>query len=216
MEDPRWLDADEMRAWMAFLTSRALLNRRLDQYLKADSGISHLQYDVLARLSWVPERELRMTELADGMVNSKSGTTYQVTQLEKAGLVRRRSSPEDGHAVYACLTDAGMRLMEKTAPGYVALVRELLIDVLTREQLSALADGLGEVSRRMLASSPDDPPTRSARAQALTLALSPHHGLRAAHLRTDQDWPGRLPAPGSQVEHHRATARQRWARGRAW
>jgi DNA-binding MarR family transcriptional regulator len=177
MEDPRWLDEDEMRAWLAFLTARALLNRSLDQYLKADSGISHLQYDILARLSSVPERELRMTELADGVLNSKSGTTYQVTQLEKAGLVQRRSSADDGHAVYACLTDAGVRLLEKTAPGYVALVRELLIDVLTREQLSALADGLGEVSRRMLASSPEGPAARSAPAKALALMLSPHHGL---------------------------------------
>ena len=182
MADPRWLDEDEMRAWLAFLTARALLNRSLDQYLKADSGISHLQYDILARLSSVPERELRMTELADGVLNSKSGTTYQVTQLEKAGLVRRRSCAEDSHAVYACLTDAGLRLLEKAAPGYVALVRELLIDVLTREQLSALADGLGEASRRMLLSSPDGPAARSASAEALALLLSPSDRLPAGRL----------------------------------
>src|ERR1700681_1342959 len=99
MADPRWLNEDEMRAWLAFLTARPLLNRRLAQQLKADSGISHLQYDILARLSAVPEREQRMTELSDGVLNSKSGLTYQVTQLEKAGLVRRRSCPGDGHAV---------------------------------------------------------------------------------------------------------------------
>jgi DNA-binding MarR family transcriptional regulator len=171
--DPRWLDEDEMRAWLAFLTTRALLNRHLDQYLKAESGISHLQYDILARLSSVPERELRMTELADGVSNSKSGTTYQVAQLEKAGLVRRRSCPDDAHAVFACLTDAGMRLLERAAPGYVALVRELLIDVLTREQVLALADGLGEVSRRMLVSPVDGPAARSEQAAALARMLSP-------------------------------------------
>ena len=179
VEDPRWLNEDEMRAWLAFLAAGELLNRRLDQQLKADSGLSHLQYEILARLSRVPERELRMTELADGVLNSKSGTTYQVTQLEKAGLVRRRSCPGDGHAVYACLTDAGARLLEEAAPGHVALVRELLIDVLTLEQLSALADGLGEVSRRMLVSPPDGPAARSAQAAALARMLSPHHGLRA-------------------------------------
>jgi DNA-binding MarR family transcriptional regulator len=173
MEDPRWLNEDEMRAWLAFLTAGELLNRRLDQQLKADSGLSHLQYEIIARLSKAPERELRMTELADGVLNSKSGTTYQVTQLEKAGLVRRRSCPGDGHAVYACLTDAGARLVEEAAPGHVALVRELLIDVLTREQLSALADGLGEVSRRMLVSPPDGPAARSAQAAALAQILSP-------------------------------------------
>jgi DNA-binding MarR family transcriptional regulator len=176
MEDPRWLDEDEMRAWLAFLSARALLNRRLDQYLKADQGISHLQYDILARLSSVPERELRMTELADGVLNSKSGTTYQVTQLEKAGLVSRRSSADDAHAVYACLTEAGVRLLEQAAPGYVALVRELLIDVLTREQLAALADGLGEASRRMLVSASDGAGARSASADALARMLLPRHG----------------------------------------
>ena len=173
MPDPRWLNDDEMRAWLAFLTARALLNRRLDQQLKTDSGLSHLQYDILARLSSVPERELRMTELADGVLNTKSGTTYQVTQLEKAGLVRRRFCPDDGHAVFACLTDAGVRLLEEAAPGYVALVRELLIDVLTPEQLSALADGLGEVSRRMLVSPAGGLAARSAQAAALAEILSP-------------------------------------------
>jgi DNA-binding MarR family transcriptional regulator len=176
MEDPRWLDQEELRAWLAFLSARALLNRRLDQYLKAGNGISHLQYDILARLSSVPERELRMTELADGVLNSKSGTTYQVTQLEKAGLVRRRFCADDAHAVYACLTEAGLRLLEQAAPGYVALVRELMIDVLTREQLSALADGLGEVSRRMLISAPDGSAARSASGDALAQLLSPQHG----------------------------------------
>jgi DNA-binding MarR family transcriptional regulator len=173
MADPRWLNEDEMRAWLAFLTAGELLSRRLDQQLKADSGLSHLQYEILARLSRGPERELRMTELADGVLSSKSGTTYQVTQLEKAGLVRRRSCPGDGHAVYACLTEAGARLLEEAAPGHVALVRELLIDVLTGEQISALADGLGEVSRRMLVAPPDGPAARSAAVAALAQLLSP-------------------------------------------
>jgi len=173
MEDPRWLNENEMRAWLAFLTAGELLSRRLDQQLKADSGLSHLQYSILSRLSRVPERELRMTELADGVVNSKSGTTYQVTQLEKAGLVRRRSCPGDGHAVYACLTDAGARLLQEAAPGHVALVRELLIDVLTPGQISALADALGEVSRRMLVSPADGLAARSEQASALARMLSP-------------------------------------------
>jgi DNA-binding MarR family transcriptional regulator len=97
---------------------------------------------------------MRMTELADALLNSKSGLTYQVSQLEKAGLVRRRSCTSDDRAVYAVLTPAGKRLLEQAAPGHVALVRELLIDVLTPEQRAALADGLGEASRRMLDRTP--------------------------------------------------------------
>ncbi|TQE28279.1 MarR family transcriptional regulator [Streptomyces ipomoeae] len=103
----------------------------------------------MARLSGAPDRELRMTELADALVNSKSGLTYQIGQMEKAGLVRRRFCPSDERAVYAVLTGEGMALLEQAAPGHVELVRDLLMDVLTPDQVRALADGLGEVTRRM-------------------------------------------------------------------
>ncbi|MEV7096677.1 MarR family transcriptional regulator [Amycolatopsis sp. NPDC051045] len=151
MGRPRWLNAQEKRAWNAFFGTYELLNRRLDQQLKQDSGISHLQYVILARLSGAPDRELRMTELACAVSTPKSGLSYQIGQLERAGLVRRRACESDPRAVYAVLTEAGTALLERAAPGHVALVRELLIDVLTPGQLDALADGLGEANRRMLA-----------------------------------------------------------------
>lgn len=149
-----WLDDDEMRTWQAFLAASALVDRRLDQQLREEAGISHLQYEILVRLAATGDHELRMTELADAVLNSKSGLTYQVSQLEKAGLVRRRPCTRDDRAVYAVLTPAGKRLLERAAPGHVALVRELLVDVLTPEQRAAIADGLGEVSRRMLERTP--------------------------------------------------------------
>jgi DNA-binding MarR family transcriptional regulator len=147
----RWLNEEEKSAWTAFTTAHALLYRRLEHRLKREFCLSGLQYEILARLSEAPDRELRMAELACALVNSKSGLTYQVGQLEKAGLVRRRTCPSDERAVYAVLTDEGMALLERAAPGHVDLVRELLIDVLTPEQVRALADGLGEASRRMAA-----------------------------------------------------------------
>src|SRR5690348_5045689 len=146
----KWLDDEEMRAWHAFLAASALVDRRLDQQLKEDAGISHLQYEILVRLSARCDHEMRMTELAGALLNSKSGLTYQVSQLEKAGLVRRRACTSDDRAIYAVLTPAGKKLLDRAAPGHVALVRELLIDVLTPEQLEALADGLSEASRRIL------------------------------------------------------------------
>ncbi|MFF5486722.1 MarR family winged helix-turn-helix transcriptional regulator [Streptomyces virginiae] len=149
MAEPRWLDDREMRAWSGFLAASALVNRRLDQQLKDEAGLSHPQYEILVRLAAAPGRELRMTELANGLINSKSGLTYQVTQMEKAGLVRRRSCPSDVRGVFAVLTDAGSAKLEEAAPGHVATVREILVDVLTTEQLDALADGLGEVGRRL-------------------------------------------------------------------
>ncbi|MEV6397422.1 MarR family transcriptional regulator [Streptomyces sp. NPDC051907] len=145
MGDTKWLDDVEMRAWQGFLAAGALLNRRIEQQLKSDAGLSHAQYEILARLSDAPDGELRMTELADALFTSKSGLTYLVTQMEKAGLVCRRSCPSDVRGVLASLTDAGRERLAQAAPGHVALVRARLIDVLDRRQLAVLADGLAEV-----------------------------------------------------------------------
>ncbi|MFD8703872.1 MarR family winged helix-turn-helix transcriptional regulator [Kitasatospora sp. NPDC059648] len=149
MNEPRWLDRDEMAAWRGFVVASNLLNRRLERQLKEDSGLSHQQYEILVHLSAAPGDSLRMTELADKLVTSKSGLTYQVTQLERMGLVARRSCPSDVRGVIAELTDQGREMLRQAAPGHVALVRELLIDVLTREQLAVLAEGLGAVSARL-------------------------------------------------------------------
>ncbi|NBH12321.1 MarR family transcriptional regulator [Amycolatopsis sp. SID8362] len=145
------LNTQEKRAWNAFRSSFTLLHQRMDQQLKRDAGLSHLQYEILARLGAAPGRELRMAELACAVSNSKSGLTYQIGQLEQTGLVRRRACESDVRAVYAVLTDEGADLLARATPGHVALVRELLLDVLTPDQLGALADGLGEANRRMLA-----------------------------------------------------------------
>ncbi|MQY18328.1 MarR family winged helix-turn-helix transcriptional regulator [Nocardia macrotermitis] len=149
MNGPRWLDEHEQRAWLAFLTVTGMLSRRLDQQLERDSGLSHLQYEILVRLSAAPDHELRMTELADALLDSKSKLTYQIDRLEQAGLVRRRSCPSDMRAVYAVLTDAGQYTLEEAAPGHVAAVRELFLDPLTPDQLTAIADGLGAVGRKL-------------------------------------------------------------------
>jgi DNA-binding MarR family transcriptional regulator len=148
MSAVKWLDEDEMRAWHSFLAAGALIDRLVDAQLKEAVGLSHPQYEILVRLAGAPDGELRMTELADTLLSSKSGLTYQVTQLEKAGLVERRSCPSDVRGVLAVLTAAGRRRLEQAAPGHVTLVRELLIDVLTPGQLATLAGALGEVSRR--------------------------------------------------------------------
>ncbi|MGA4843446.1 MarR family winged helix-turn-helix transcriptional regulator [Streptomyces sp. G45] len=149
MAETNWLDDDEMAAWQAFLTAGALLDRRIEQQLKDEAGLSHLQYEVLVRLSAAEGGALRMSELADAVITTKSGLTYQITQLEKAGLVRRRSCERDVRGVYAVLTDAGRARLEEAAPGHVAVVRAHLVDVLTADQLAALREGLGEVVRRL-------------------------------------------------------------------
>ncbi|MGW4843845.1 MarR family winged helix-turn-helix transcriptional regulator [Nocardia brasiliensis] len=146
LDEPRWLDDEEMRTWQAFLASTALLNRRIEQQLKEDAHLSHTQYEVLVRLEDAPGDALRMTELSAALFTSKSGLTYQIGQLEKAGFVRRTPAPDDPRGIIATLTPAGRRKLQAAAPGHVALVRELLIDVLTPQQRKAIADGLGKVA----------------------------------------------------------------------
>jgi DNA-binding MarR family transcriptional regulator len=141
----RWLDAEEMRAWQAFLAAGALVGRRVEQQLKEQAGLSHLQYEVLVRLSAADQGEVRMTELADSLFTSKSGLTYQIGQLEKAGLVRRRAC-ELVRGVYACLTDAGRAKLAEIAPGHLAVVREYLVDRLDRGRLTAVAEALETVA----------------------------------------------------------------------
>ncbi|BFV60100.1 MarR family transcriptional regulator [Kitasatospora sp. CMC57] len=151
MDEPRWLDEREMAAWRGFVAASNLIERRLEQQLKESAGLSHTQYEILVQLSAAPDGSLRMTDLADRLVTSKSGLTYQVTQLEKSGLVGRRSCPSDVRGVFAELTEHGWRVLREAAPGHVATVREVLIDVLTPEQLVVLAESLGTVSERLRA-----------------------------------------------------------------
>lgn len=155
MQDPQWLNDREMQTWHSFLAAGALVSREVERHLKHE-GLSHTQYEVLARLSAAPEGAVRMTELADALYTSKSGLNYQITQLEKADLVRRESCPTDVRGVLAVLTDAGRTRLTEIAPGHVATVRRALIDVLTATQQRTIAEGLGEVGRRLT-----PPPSKS-------------------------------------------------------
>ncbi|MFC5832464.1 MarR family winged helix-turn-helix transcriptional regulator [Nonomuraea insulae] len=152
MTDPRWLDATEMAAWRAFLSTSHLLERRIEEQLKAAAGLTHPQYEILVRLADAPGRQMRMTELARGVVVSKSALTYQVTQLEKAGLVERANCPSDDRGVLAVLTEAGMGCLRRVAPGHLEVVRAYLIDRLSREELHAMTSAMQKTEEALRSS----------------------------------------------------------------
>lgn len=131
------------------MLASSLIERQVEQQLRDDGQLSHQQYEVLSRLADAPGGELRMTILADVALTSKSGLTYQVTQLEKAGLVQRRSCAGDDRGVVASLTDAGLERVRATAPGHAALVRELFVDGLSDEEFDGLSKGLGALVDRL-------------------------------------------------------------------
>lgn len=141
----RWLTPEEMRAWRAYISASFLLEDALDRQIQQDAGMSHLYYSILANLSDAPEHRLRMTELAASSKITRSRLTYAVTRLEKDGLVRREQCRWDKRGSVAALTEEGVRVLERTAPGHVRTVRAAVFDQLTPEQVGQLE----EISRRI-------------------------------------------------------------------
>lgn len=149
MGEVRWLDEREMAAWRAFLEAGHRVEQRIERQLRDEAGLSHQQYEILVRLAEAGRTGLRMTELADALITSKSGLTYQIGRLEQRGLVRRESCPGDDRGITAALTDAGRDRLREAAPGHVAAVRAALLDALDPAQLDLLAEALGTVGRRL-------------------------------------------------------------------
>lgn len=135
MTNPQWLTGEEMRAWMAFLETSHLLQRRIDRQLRSAGGLTQPQYELLTRLAEAPGQRRRMAELAEQLVTSPSGVTYQVDQLVKAGLVVREACPDDDRGVVAVITEAGAQRLRQAAPGHVGVVRDYLIDRIGPAQL---------------------------------------------------------------------------------
>src|SRR3954469_8392565 len=105
--ETRWLDPEEQKAWRAWLYSSLLLQDRLDRELTHATGISHSYYEVLVALSEAPERRMRMSELADRCLSSRSRLSHAVSRLEERGWVAREVCVDDGRGLLAVLTDAG-------------------------------------------------------------------------------------------------------------
>jgi DNA-binding MarR family transcriptional regulator len=145
----RWLDAEEQKAWRAYLFSTQLLTDRLDRDLTSATGISHAYYEILVALSETPGRSLRMSELADRCLSSRSRLSHAVSRLEERGWMRRQVCPEDGRGQLAVLTDEGFAALEAAAHVHVESVRTHLFDQLTPEQIASIRD-VGETLLRHL------------------------------------------------------------------
>jgi DNA-binding MarR family transcriptional regulator len=134
----KWLTAAEVDSWLSVVRMMTWLPWSIDQQLRRDSDLAMVEYQVLARLSNSPQRTLRMSLLADLVNSSLSRLSHLVKRLEERGLVRREPDPTDGRFTNAILTDEGFRTLAEAAPGHVAHVRSLVIDVLSPEQLRRL------------------------------------------------------------------------------
>src|SRR3954469_7981996 len=102
---PRSLNAAELGAYFALIEVSSLLRHAIEQQLRDAGDLSYVQFQLLARLGDEPTGSLRMTDLADGVVYSRSGLTYQAGLLEKVGLVTRSPSPDDERRVTGTITE---------------------------------------------------------------------------------------------------------------
>jgi DNA-binding MarR family transcriptional regulator len=133
-----WLTTAEVDSWLSLVRLMTWLPWSIDQQLRRDSGLAMVEYQVMARLSQGPGRTMRMGSLADLANASLSRLSHLVKRLEGRGFVRREPDPADGRFTNAILTAKGLQALTGAAPGHVAHVRSLVIDVLSPEQLRRL------------------------------------------------------------------------------
>lgn len=161
MDATRWLDEREDRAWRGYRRMRRLLDLELARQLTQDAGLSEADYDVLSDLSETPQGRLRLRELADRMLWSRSRLSHHLTRMQQRGLVTREECADDARGSVVVLTPAGRQAIGSAAPGHVAAVRRHLIDLLTPAEIEALG--------------------------ALTHRVVDHLGRRAPHPRHDPE-----------------------------
>jgi DNA-binding MarR family transcriptional regulator len=167
------LDPEELGAYFVLMEAVSLLQHQVEQQLRAEGGISYIQFQLLARLADSP---LTMTELADGVVYSRSGLTYQAGLLENAGLISRGPSSGDDRATLVTITDNGLTLLGRVLPGHIQVTRRLLFDPLSGDDLRHLGGIMTRVRDHMRA----QPPRSAAPRKRRPTSTSPPPAAAAA------------------------------------
>jgi DNA-binding MarR family transcriptional regulator len=138
--EPRWLDPEERRTWIAWVLSTRLLWEELERDLQRDADMPYSYYEILVMLSETPGRAVRMSELADATQSSRSRLSHAIARLEALGWVRREVCANDRRGWLAVLTEKGFAAIEAAAPDHVESVRRHLFDCLSPEQQRQLFD----------------------------------------------------------------------------
>ena len=146
--EPKWLNPREMKAWRSYI----IASRRLLEALESDldgHDLSMPDYEVLAQLSDAPDRRMRMSELAEIAMLSKSRLSHRMKVMEKSGWVRREVCPDDKRGSFAVMTEKGWRAIVKAAPDHVASVRNRFVDNLTLKEQEELAKIFDRVTTKL-------------------------------------------------------------------
>ncbi|RKS72469.1 DNA-binding MarR family transcriptional regulator [Motilibacter peucedani] len=135
---PERLSSGEIAVWRKFLRAHATVVRQLEADLLGAHSLPLASYDVLVQLVEAPEHKLRMTELADAVLLSRSGLTRLVDRLEREGLVTREACVSDARGLFAVLTQAGYDRLRSATGTHLRGVSELVVSKLDPEDLAAL------------------------------------------------------------------------------
>lgn len=163
------LDPRELSTYFALMEAVGVLQHHVEQQLRAEGGISYVQFQVLARLADA-DSPLTMTQLADGAVYSRAGLTYQAGLLEKAGLITRGAFAGDERAVLVTITDKGRELVGGVLPGHIQVVRRLLFDPLSADDLEHLGEIMTRVRDHVRTQPPRSAAPRKRRGEATSSA----------------------------------------------
>jgi DNA-binding MarR family transcriptional regulator len=139
------LSAQQLGAWRTFLRAHAQVTRRLEADLLAEHDLPLAWYDVLVQLVEAPDHRLRMTELADRVLLSRSGLTRLVDRMERDGLVRREACDSDARGLFAVLTDEGYDRLRQASRTHLRGVHDYVISRLTAQELTQLGVLLGKL-----------------------------------------------------------------------
>lgn len=155
------VEGDRLAAYFTMMEVGSLLQQAVARQLREDGDLSPVQFQILATLADGPAGGQRMTDIADKIVYSRSGFTYQASQLERRGLITRTPARDDERSTVVRLTPEGQAVLDGVMPGHVELVQRLFFDAMPDADLSTLQRVLVPVRDRLRQA-----PPRSARPRA--------------------------------------------------
>lgn len=150
----RWLNEEEQVSWRAWIEASNTLNHQLSSDLQRDHQLTLADYEILVQLSEHADRQMRMSELAEATLASRSRLTHQVDRLVKRGLVERKECELDRRGSFAALTDQGWDAIVAAAPDHVASVRKYLVDLLGPQDFAALGKACERIADNLTSDRP--------------------------------------------------------------
>ena len=143
------ISREEFRAYAALIASSTLLQRAVERNLREQAELTQVQFEILMNLSNAGDSGIRMAQLADALIVSRSGLSYQVGQLESRGWITRERSADDERGVAARITPEGEQMRQRVFAGHIEIVRSAFLDAVEPGELATLTAALERVVGRL-------------------------------------------------------------------